>query len=320
MPNHTAPVKEATTQYTYTFEGWTPAVVAVTSDATYTAVFKAEVRNYTVSWLNWDGSELAKESYAYGTQPAYKGATPSRPATEQFSYTFTGWTPAVAKVTGYVTYTAVFKATVRSYKVTFLDKDGKVIEVQEVLYNEAAVAPQTPEVEGYVFIGWDTPFDAVKSDLTVKALYEEVKDYTPSNLNALLVPKADDVQITLSWDKVEGAASYELRVLADDVELFSQNTMTLNIISSPLSDIVNTYKINPGTYTMTWFVRSTDVLGHAISDWAEGPQFEVTVKGEATGAEEVPSDKVQGTKVFINGQIFILRGDATYTVQGQKVR
>jgi hypothetical protein len=246
-------------------------------------------------------------------------AAPVKESTAQYTYTFSGWNPAIVPVTEDATYTAVFKATVRSYKVTFLDKDGKVIEVQEVLYNEAAVAPQTPEVEGYVFIGWDTPFDAVKSDLTVKALYEEVKDYTPSNLNALLVPKADDVQITLSWDKVEGAASYELRVLADDVELFSQNTMTLNIISSPLSDIVNTYKINPGTYTMTWFVRSTDVFGHAISDWAEGPQFEVTVKGEATGAEEVPSDKVQGTKVFINGQIFILRGDATYTVQGQKI-
>ena len=316
MPNHTAPVKEATTQYTYTFEGWTPAVVVVTSDATYTAVFKAEVRNYTVSWLNWDGSELAKESYAYGTQPAYKGATPSRPATEQFSYTFTGWTPAVAKVTGDATYTAVFKATVRSYKVTFLDKDGKVIEVQEVLYNEAAVAPQAPEVEGYIFIGWDKPFDAVKSDLTVKALYEEVKDYTPSNLNALLVPKADDVQITLSWDKVEGAASYELRVLADDVELFSQNTMTLNIISSPLSDIVNTCKINPGTYTMTWFVRSTDALGHAISDWAEGPQFEVTVKGQGF---ETTKDEVQSVKIYRNGRFYILRGDAIYTIQGQKV-
>ncbi len=384
MPNHTAPVKEATTQYTYTFEGWTPAVVAVTSDATYTAVFKAEVRNYTVSWLNWDGSELAKESYAYGTQPAYKGATPTRPATEQFSYTFTGWTPAVAKVTGDVTYTAtfkeatntftitwkmddgsviaketyaygdmpsqaapvkeqtaqytytfsgwnpaivpvtedatytaVFKATVRSYKVTFLDKDGKEIEVQEVLYNEAAVAPQAPEVEGYVFIGWDTPFDAVKSDLTVKALYEEVKDYTPSNLNALLVPKADDVQITLSWDKVEGAVSYELRVLADDVELFSQNTMTQNIISSPLSDIVNTYKITPGTYTMTWFVRSTDALGHAISDWAEGPQFEVTVKGQGY---ETTKDEVQSVKIYRNGRFYILRGDKTYTLTGQLVR
>ena len=387
MPNHTAPVKEATTQYTYTFEGWTPAVVAVTSDATYTAVFKAEVRNYTVTWLNWDGSELAKESYAYGTQPAYKGATPSRPATEQFSYTFTGWTPAVAKVTGDVTYTAtfkeatntytitwkmddgsviaketyaygdmpshaapvkeqtaqytytfsgwnpaivpvtedatytaVFKATVRSYKVTFLDKDGKVIEVQEVLYNEAAVAPQAPEVEGYVFIGWDTPFDAVKSDLTVKALYEEVKDYTPSNLNALLVPKESDLQITLSWDKVEGAASYELRLVAGEKELFSQNTMGLNVISSLLSVIEKTYSIEPGTYTMSWAVRSTDAMGKAISDWAAGPQFEITIKGSGTGVENVQSDNVPCTKVLRNGMIFILRDGKTYNATGQMVK
>ncbi len=384
MPSHAAPVKEATAQYTYTFTGWTPALTSVTGDATYTAVFSATERSYTVTWLNWDGSQLAKESYKYGATPSFKGATPSRPATAQNTFTFTGWSPAIAPVSGDVTYkaqfsatgqtytitwkmddgsviaketyaygdmpsqaapvkeqtaqytytfsgwnpaivpvtedatyTAVFKATVRSYKVTFLDKDGKEIEVQEVLYNEAAVAPQAPEVEGYVFIGWDTPFDAVKSDLTVKALYEEVKDYTPSNLNALLVPKADDVQITLSWDKVEGAVSYELRVLADDVELFSQNTMTQNIISSPLSDIVNTYKITPGTYTMTWFVRSTDALGHAISDWAEGPQFEVTVKGQGY---ETTKDEVQSVKIYRNGMIFILRDGKTYTVTGQEVK
>ena len=35
------------------------------------------------------------------------------------------------------------------------------------------MAPEAPEVEGYVFTGWDTAFDQVTEDMTVKAVYEE---------------------------------------------------------------------------------------------------------------------------------------------------
>ena len=314
------PNRQSTAQYDFTFTGWSPQIENVSADQSYTALYEQTLRTYTVAFLDWDGTTLYVNEYDYGNIPEYPYDDPERESTVATTFTFAGWTPEISKVTDDATYTALYNATAQTYTVTFLDKDGNVINVQDVVYGEAAVAPEAPEVDGYTFTGWDKAFNNVTADLTVKALYEEAPDLTPTNLNVQLTPENDDMQITLSWDKTEGAVSYELRVVADEQELFSQNTMTLNLISRMLSDIVNTYKINPGTYTMTWFVRSIDVLGHAISGWAEGPQFEITVKGEATGVEEVPSDKVQGKKVFINGQIFILRGDATYTVQGQKVR
>ena len=44
---------------------------------------------------------------------------------------------------------------------------------QTVNWNEAAEAPEAPEVEGQTFKGWDKAFDHVTEDMTVTAVYEK---------------------------------------------------------------------------------------------------------------------------------------------------
>ncbi|MBP5208319.1 MAG: InlB B-repeat-containing protein, partial [Clostridia bacterium] len=83
----------------------------------------------------------------------------------QYTYTFAGWRPEVSSVTGDVTYTATYEATVNTYEVTF--SVNGVTEVVTAAYGEAVAAPADPTLEGSDFTGWFTDAECtVPADLT----------------------------------------------------------------------------------------------------------------------------------------------------------
>ena len=174
---HTLPVIErnpersSTVEYTYTFIGWSPEIVPVTSDATYTATYTATKRKYQIHFLNYNGVELQASQVEYGALPEYIGETPTRPSTVQYNYVFDGWTPEIVSVTKDANYTATYASFLRQYTVTFLDWDGTILSEQVVDFGTAATAPANPVREGYTFVGWDKDFSNVQSDLIVTAQY-----------------------------------------------------------------------------------------------------------------------------------------------------
>lgn len=80
----------------------------------------AEIATYTVTWVV-DGNTTT-ETYKDGDTPSFKGST-NKASDGQYIYTFTGWSPSIAPVTGNMTYTAQYSKTeivpdVETYTIT----------------------------------------------------------------------------------------------------------------------------------------------------------------------------------------------------------
>ncbi|MBQ3073359.1 MAG: InlB B-repeat-containing protein, partial [Ruminococcus sp.] len=60
---------------------------------------------------------------------------------------------------------------INDFIVTFIGRDGSVIDTQIVHRGDSATAPEAPALSGYKFDGWDKSFKNVASDITVKARY-----------------------------------------------------------------------------------------------------------------------------------------------------
>ena len=150
----TAPAKDATAEFTYTFAGWDSEISAVTGDATYTAVFTSEKNSYTITFVGENGDVLDTQTVEYGATPVAPTA-PVKENTDEYTYTFAGWTPAVEAVTGDATYTATYSATKNAYTVTFNANGGSAVATQTIEYG-AKVEEPTTSLDGWTCIGWFT--------------------------------------------------------------------------------------------------------------------------------------------------------------------
>ena len=66
-----------------------------------------------------------------------------------------------------------------------------------------------------------------------------------------------------------------------------------------------------------------DGEGNPLGIWAEGKAFKVTIPDTGTGINQTTNDRLcpeTTQKVIINGQIFILRGEHLFDVQGKMLK
>ena len=131
----------------------------------------------TVTWKNWDGTELYRTTEEYGATPVYGGVTPTRAADTQYTYRFIGWTPEPVPVMGNAEYTAVYEKELRSYTVRWLNWDGTELYRTTEEYGATpvygGVTPTRADdgVNSYTFSGWNQTVTAVTGDTTYTAQF-----------------------------------------------------------------------------------------------------------------------------------------------------
>ena len=140
---------------------------------------------YTVTWKNSDGTVIDTDEVLYGRTPSFEGSTPTKEPTAQYTYTFTGWSPEVAPVTGDVTYVAQYSSSVNQYTVTWKNGDT-TLETDVLYYGDTIDLPTNPtkpstETSSYEFLYWsleENGKEATISTVTGNATYYAVFDET----------------------------------------------------------------------------------------------------------------------------------------------
>ena len=133
---------------------------------------------FTITWKdkNWTVDEtedkiLATYTVPYGTQAEWLSTNPTRPASVDYTYDFTGWTPALDKVKSDVTYTATYQEKQIKYTVVFVNDGGVEIERKQWARNEYPECENMPTRPGYT-LEWTPAVAAVTKDTTYTATWK----------------------------------------------------------------------------------------------------------------------------------------------------
>ncbi|SHK98727.1 Por secretion system C-terminal sorting domain-containing protein [Fibrobacter sp. UWT2] len=165
-------------------------LVPVTGRRTYYAEFDCkDPRTFTITFLNDNGDTLSSKEYGYDEYVDEPYA--EKEATEQYVYSFTGWSPDVERwVYEDATYTAQYEAYPREYNVRFVNSWGSSVYVNDEYeiaypygtpYSDIALPTEVLDDDQYwdtifVFAGWDidqTGDGIVKSDMVIKPKYNK---------------------------------------------------------------------------------------------------------------------------------------------------
>ena len=281
------PTKPADAQYTYTFVGWTPTINTVTGDVTYKATYTNAKNKYTVKWLNYDNTVLQEGTVDFGVTPEYTGITPTKPADEQYTYTFLSWTPVVVPVVDNVVYIATYNNTVNKYTIKFVDEDGTEISSAEYEYGTSAndiVKPNDPTKDAtaeytYTFAGWDSEVTDVMGNKTYKATYTQTEI------------KKDDGEKAVSTDVKKDEKSPEVKA-ANLTDEFAESTLS-NEEKTTIDEAIN----NGEDVNVDVYLEIKD-----ISD-AISPSDKEKIKASTTNADNIEYFDISVFKeISISGQ------------------
>ena len=159
------------------FVGWDKPFTTITANTDITALYGEDAVIWTVTYKNWDNSDLGTEQVNDGE--AAKGVVAIREG-----YTFTGWSEDISSVKSNMTVTAQFAVSV--YTITYT-MDGAAIMSEQVNHGDMPTAYQAIEEQGkpsteqyvYTFDHWNPAIVAATEDATYEAVFAQaLRKYT----------------------------------------------------------------------------------------------------------------------------------------------
>ena len=193
-PVHAAVERAATTEHTYTFQGWSTdgatvldPIPDVTGPATYIAVFEEKDASTTVTvrWLDDNGTTVLATTWPDKGTVAEAPLVPSKESTISTTYAFAGWSADGSTVLADLTvsadtdFIAVYTPSVRKYTISFVNWDGAAIASADYDYETPAALislPGNPTRDAdagntYAFSAWVPEIADVTGDATYTATY-----------------------------------------------------------------------------------------------------------------------------------------------------
>ena len=296
------------------------------------------IHNYTISLL----ANSSKYGYVEGSGIYKQDTTITITAIPNKGYQFNQWSdgntdnPRQVIVTQDSVFTAIFGVKMCSWLVESNDLEmGAVItnfNNEYYQYGTQITVEASPN-SGYKFVKWNdgkkfNPYKfSILDDKYLLAIFmeeEEEQDTTtvsPTSTTA-----------TFTWPFIIGGFSYSLTIYLDAACTIPFCTITFNQYGQLIGITFGnraprrTMEQEDGfTYTVSgldanteyYFKMETMDEDNKLINTDEGA-FRTT--NEATGIENQYNNVIEHRKVMINGQIYIIRGDKTYTLQGQEVK
>ena len=177
----------------------------------------------------------------------------------------------------YIGFTAMWEdiPEVPTYTVIFFDKDGNILSTQEVKEGENAVPPVAPEVPGFHFVGWDSPYTTITNDKDITALYgEDNKTWTVTYLN---------------WDKSPLGTEQVNDGEAAQGVIATRTGYTFvgwsEDISSVKSDMTVTALFEVSVFTITYTIDGVEIMGELVS-YGEIPSAYQAIEDQGKPATE----------------------------------
>ena len=254
----------------YAFDGWVLSG-SDTSEADSLTNIKENISavasyikdGFTVTFVDDQGQVIGTDGVCAGGS-----ATPPNVPNKE-GHTFTGWNVSLDSITDNITVTAQY--AINTYTVRFVDENGSELSVQTVNWNASATAPVLPGRDGYMFTGWDIPFDKVTSDLTVRAQYSHMptadNNADTHEINSISTDKSDDTKVHKI--KLQGAleAGEMVTMKSEAIPAASNNVEVQSRYGEPISVANRTSLLQDHPETIIIVLGILTVLVLGLSVW-----------------------------------------------------